>query len=101
MEEKNTRLKHTQNITPRSKKDGRDHKICQSDKKYPNNQSCHVQKSATIKPEVVAQLVNKMRALIQEMKTVIGTVAEYEQLSREDPNTRVATNQERQTKLNK
>ena len=51
--------------------------------------------SATTKPEVVAQLVNEMRVLIQEMKTVIKAVAE--KLSK-DPNTRVVTSQERQAK---
>ena len=72
----------------RSKKYGRDHKICGSDKKYLNyQQSCHIGKtSTTTKPEVVAQLVNEMRALIQEIKTVIGAVAE--KLSKKDPNTR-------------
>ena len=49
--------------------------------------------SATIKPEVVAQIVNKTRALIQDMKTVIEAVTE--KLSK---NPRVATNQERQAK---
>ena len=47
--------------------------------------------SATTKPVMVAQLVNEMRALIQEMKTVT------EKLSK-DPNTRVLTSQERQAK---
>ena len=32
--------------------------------------------STTTKPEVVAQLVNKMRALIQQMKTIIEAVTE-------------------------
>ena len=50
--------------------------------------------SATTKPEVVAQLVNEMRVLIQEMKTIIEAVTE--KLSK-DPNTKVATSQERQS----
>ena len=53
---------------------------------------------ATIKPEVVAQLVNEMRAQIQEMKTIIESVTE--KLSK-DPNTRVATSQERRAKPNR
>ena len=48
--------------------------------------------SATTKLEVAAQLVNEIRALIQEMKIIIEAVTE--KLSK-DPNTRVATNQER------
>ena len=44
--------------------------------------------SAATKPKVIALLVNEMRALIQEMKTVIEAVTE--KLSK-DPNTRVAT----------
>ena len=52
--------------------------------------------SATTKPEVVAQLVNKMRALIQEMKTIIEAVTE--KLSK-DPYNRVVTSQARQEKL--
>ena len=51
--------------------------------------------SAVTEPKVVAHLVNKMRALIQEMKTVIEAVPE--KLSK-DPNTRVASSQERQAK---
>ena len=51
--------------------------------------------STTTKPEVVAYFVNKMRALIQQMKTVIEAFTE--KLSK-DPNTRIATSQERQAK---
>ena len=59
-------------------------------------QSCYIcETSTTTKPEVVAQLVNKMRVLTQEIKTVIE--AHTKKLSK-DPNTRVATSQERQAK---
>ena len=48
-------------------------KISQPTKK----QSCYMcETSVTTKPEVVAQLVNEMRALIQEMKTIIEAVTE-------------------------
>ena len=64
-------------------------------KKYPNNQqiklSC-VKQTQQQNLRWFAQLVNEMRALIQEMKTVIEAVTE--KLSK-DPNTRVATSQER------
>ena len=61
-------------------------------------QSCYTcEASATSKSKLVAQLVNEMRALIQEMKTVIEVVTE--KLSK-DLNTRVATSQERQAKPN-
>ena len=49
--------------------------------------------SATTKHEVVAQLVNKIRPLIQVMKTIIEAVIEKHS---KDPNTRVATSQEKQ-----
>ena len=75
---------YTKYHLPRSKKDGRDYKIHESDK------NIFQQTSATVKPKVVAQLVNKTRALIQEMKTVIEAVSE--KLSK-DP---VATSPERQ-----
>ena len=51
--------------------------------------------SVTTKPESVAQLVNEMRVLIQEMKTIIEAVTE--KLSK-DPNTKATTSQERQAK---
>ena len=83
----------------RSKKDGRDYNICGSDKKNiptTKKQSCYMcETSATTKPEVVAQLVNEMRVLTQEMKTIIEAVTE--KLSN-DPNTRIAASQERQVK---
>ena len=81
----------------RSESDSRDYKIHGSDKKYPYNpQSCHMcETSTTAKPEVVAQLANEMRALIQEIKTIIEAV--IEKLSK-DPNTRVATSLVRQAK---
>ena len=80
---------------PKRKKDGRDYKICRSDEKIfqqPKNKAVMCKTSAATKPEVVAQLVNKMRALIQEMKTTIGAV------TGNSPNTRVATSQEKQAK---
>ena len=39
---------------------------------YENNQT-------GIKPEVIAQLINEIRMLIQEMKTIIRTVTENKQ----------------------
>ena len=83
---------------PRSKKDGRDYKICGSDKKIshqPKKIAVMCEISATTKPEVVAQLVNEMRALIQEMKTVIEAVT-----GKLSPKTQtgVATNQGKQAK---
>ena len=52
--------------------------------------------STNTKPEMVAQLVNKMRALILEMKTVIEAVTE--KLSK-DPNKPRETGKARQGKL--
>ena len=85
----------------RSKKDSRDYKICRCDKKIsqqPKNKAVMCETSTTTKPKVVAYFVNKMRALIQQMKTIIEAVTE--KLSK-DPNTRVATSQERQAKPDK
>ena len=57
-------------------------------------QSCYVcETSATTKPKVVAQLVNEMRMLIQEMKTILEAV--IEKLSK-DPNTK-SCNKPRET----
>ena len=78
----------------RSEKDGRDYKIRESDKKIPEQPTKMLSSSATAEPEVVAQLVNEMRALIQEIKTVIEAVTEK---LFKDPNTRVATSQDRQS----
>ena len=64
-------------------------------KKYPSDkkQSGYMcETSITTKPEVVAQLIIEMRALIQEMKTI--TEAVTEKLSK-DPNTRIVTSQKR------
>ena len=52
----------------------------------PKNKAVMCGTSAITKLKVVAQLENEMRALIQEMETVIGAVTE--KLSK-DPNTRV------------
>ena len=56
------------------------YKVRESDKKNiptTNKQSCHMcETSIATKLVVVAQLVNEMRALIQEMKTIIEAVAE-------------------------
>ena len=56
---------------------------------YENNQT-------GIKPEVITQLINEMRILIQEMKTIIRTVTENKQLSKENRSTKDSTNHERQ-----
>ena len=93
-----TKLKHTQNSTyPEARRMVEITKYVKETKNIPTTkkQSCHMREtSATTKAEVVAQLVNEMRALIQ-IKTIIEAV--WEKLSK-DPNTRVATSQERQTK---
>ena len=60
---------------------------------YQNNQ-------IRIKPEVITQLINEMKILIQEMKT-IRTVTENKQLSKKNSNTKDSPNQETQTKSNK
>ena len=60
---------------------------------YENNQT-------GIKLEVIIQLINEMRILIQEMKT-IRTVTENKQLSRGNSKTKDSPNQETQTKSNK
>ena len=52
----------------------------------------------TIKPEVVVQLVNEIKALIQEMKTIIRTVTENKPLAKKDTNIKIAINKEKQTK---
>ena len=51
----------------------------------------------TTKPEIVTQLVNEMKALIQEIKT-IRTVTENKPLAKKDTNIEIATNKEKQTK---
>ena len=56
---------------------------------YENNQT-------GIKPEVITQLINEMRMLIQEMKTIIRTVTENKRLSKENSNTKDSTNHERE-----
>ena len=98
-EEEITKLKHTQNIPyPKERRMVETTKYTEVTKNIPTTkkQSCYTcETSATTKPEVVPQLVNEMRALIQEMKTVIEAVPG--KLSK-DPNTRVATSQERQEK---
>ena len=83
-----TKLKHTQNITYPEKRRMVDYKICGSDKKIsrqPKNKTVMCVKPA--QPQNPGWFVNKMRALIQKMKTVIEAVTE--KLST-DPNTRVA-----------
>ena len=95
-----TKLKHTQNITyPEVRRMVETTKYAKSDKRNiptTKKQSCYIcEISTTTKPEVVAQLVNEMRVLIQKTKTIIEAVTE--KLSK-DPNIRVATSQERQAK---
>ena len=63
-------------------------------KNIPTNKTVICMKQAQPQnPELVAQFVNEMRELIQEVKTIIEAVTE--KLSK-DPNTRVATSLERQ-----
>ena len=50
----------------------------------------------TIKPEVITQIINEIRILIQEMKT-IRTVTEKKQLSKENSN-KYSLKQETQTR---
>ena len=98
-ERKITKLKHIQNITyPEVRRMVEATKYAEVTKKYPNHQKNKIimcETRATTKPKVIAQLVNEMKALIQEVKTIIEAVTE--KLSK-DPNTKVATSQERQAK---
>ena len=66
----------------------------QGHQRYGNNQT-------GIKSEVITQLINAMRILIQEIKTVRKTVTENKQLSKENSNIKDSPNQETQTKSNK
>ena len=50
----------------------------------------------TTKPEVVAQLINEMMALIQEIKTIRAVTEKLP--AKKDTNIKIATNQEKQTK---
>ena len=52
----------------------------------------------TTKPEVVAQLVNKMKALIQEIKTIIRAVTKNKPPAKKDTNIEIATNKQKLTK---
>ena len=97
-----TKLKYTQNITyPEVRRMVETTKYVKVTKNISmaKKRSWYVcEMSTTTKPEGVALLVNKTRALIQVMKTVIEAVTE--KLSK-DPNTRVATSQERHAKPNR
>ena len=50
----------------------------------------------TIKPGVVVQLVNEMKALIQEMKTIIRAVTENKPPAKKDTNIEIATKKNKQ-----
>ena len=72
-----TKLKHTQNITyPELRRMIETTKYMEVIKNIPTNKAVMCETSATTKPEVIAQLVNEMRVLIQEMKTVIEAITE-------------------------
>ena len=60
--------------------------IQQGHQTYKNNQT-------RIKPEVITQLINEMRILTQEMKTIIRTVTENKQLWKENSITKDSPNQ--------
>ena len=52
----------------------------------------------TTKPEVVAQLVKEMKALIQEINAVIRAVTKNKPPAKKDTNVEITTNKEKQTK---
>ena len=96
-----TKLNHSQNITySEARRMVETTKYTGVTKKdiSTTNKAVMCETSTTTKPEVDAQLVNEMKALIQEIKMVIGAVTE--KLSK-DPNNRVATSQERQAMPNR
>ena len=58
-----------------------------------NKENYHMCKTeTTTKPEVVAQLVNEMKVLIQEIKTIIRAVTENKPPAKKDTNIEIATN---------
>ena len=61
-----------------------------------NYHTCETE--TTTKPEVVAQLVNEMKALIQEIKTIIRAITENKPPAKKDTNIEIATKKEKQTK---
>ena len=64
-----------------------------------NKENYHMcEMETTAKPEVVAQLVNKMKALIQEITTIIRTVTENKPPAKKDTNIKISTNKEKQAK---
>ena len=73
-----TKLKHTQNITSlearRIVETIKYAEVTKIISEHPKNKAVMCETSKTTQPEVVAQLVNKMRVLIQEMKTIIIAV---------------------------
>ena len=101
------KIKYTKNITfPEARKMIEAVKYSEMSKRYipSTNQQGHQtyeNNQTRIKPEVITQLINVMRMLIQEMKTIIRTVTENKQFSKENSNTKDTTNHERQTKSNK
>ena len=89
-----TKLKFTQNISyPEARKIVEATKYAEITKKNiptTNKISCHnCETNTTTKPEVAAQLINEIRALIQEMKTIIRTVKDrsrYNSRTKTTPN---------------
>lgn len=102
-----SKIKYTQNITfPEARKLINTVTYTEISKRHipnPNQQGhqTYENNQPITKPEVVTQLMNEMRTLIQEMKTIIKTITENKQLSKENSNTKTSTNQETQAKPNK
>ena len=59
-----------------------------------NYHTCETE--TTTKPEEVAQLVNEMKALIQETKTIIRAVTENKPPAKKDTNIEIATKRNKQ-----
>ena len=97
---------HKKNYIPRGKENDRSSEIFRNvKKKHPKHKPIRApniwKKQTEIKPEVITQLINEMRMLIQEMKTIIRIVTENKQFSKENTNIKDSTNHERQRKSNK
>ena len=83
-------MKYTKNISfPEARKIIEAVEYTEMSKKYTpkTNQQGHQtyeNNRTRIKPEVITQLINEMRMLIQQMKTIRRTVTENKQLSKEN-----------------
>ena len=59
-----------------------------------NKENYMCETGITTKSEIVAQLLNEMKTLIQEIKTIIRAVTENKTTSQKDTNIEIATNKE-------